>query len=190
MKPLRLFFALWPPEELRERLWRALAPLRRARPGVRWIPPERYHVTLRFLGDIPATRLPSLRLAADTLARQASFRLRFTGSGVFPPRGPARVYWIGLGPAPLTRFHRILDGALERQGFAPRRRPFRPHLTVGRARPERGAARRVRDGGDDPVPAIDESFTIRAVHLVRSELFADGPKYANIHRVDLSGRRE
>ena len=157
---------------------------------MRWVPPERYHVTLRFLGDVPATRLPSVRLAADALARQTAFRVRFAGSGRFPPRGPARVYWVGMDPAPPTRLHRTLDGALAREGFAPRRRPFRPHLTVGRARPARGAAGRAGDGDGEVSPPFDESCMIRSVHLVRSELFADGPTYANIHRVDLTGHRE
>ena len=190
MKPLRLFFALWPPEDLRERLWGSLAPLRRARPGVRWIPPERYHVTLRFLGDTPAALLPSLTLAADALAREGAIRVRFTGPGVFPPRGAPRVYWVGVTPGPLTGLRRILDAALAREGIAPGRRPFKPHLTVGRAR-SGGGAREVAGVPDGGVAgAFGESFTVDALHLVRSELFPDGPRYANIHNVVLSGCQE
>jgi 2'-5' RNA ligase len=44
----RLFVAIWPPEELLERL----ADLERPKdPGVKWVPPENLHITLRFLGD-------------------------------------------------------------------------------------------------------------------------------------------
>ena len=190
MKPSRLFFAVWPPEELRERLWESLVPLRRASPGVRWIPPERYHVTLRFLGDTSAALLPSLKLAADAMAREGTFRVRFTGTGVFPPRGAPRVHWVGVTPGPLTRMRRILDAALARDGIAPGRRPFKPHLTVGRARSGGGAegGAGVPDGG--VAGAFGEGFTVDALHLVRSELFPDGPRYANIHKVVLSGRQE
>ncbi|MYD15087.1 MAG: RNA 2',3'-cyclic phosphodiesterase, partial [Gemmatimonadetes bacterium] len=134
LKPLRLFFALWPPEDVRERLWESLAPLRRARPGVRWVPPERYHVTLRFLGDTPTGLLPSLKLAADALGEHRAFRAGFTGPGVFPPRGAPRVFWVGITPGPLPRMRGILDAALTREGIAPERRRFTPHITVGRAR--------------------------------------------------------
>lgn len=190
MKPLRLFFALWPPEDVREGLWRSLAPLRRARPGVRWVPPERYHVTLRFLGDTSAALLPSLKLAGDALGRHGAFGVHFTGAGVFPPRGAPRVYWVGITPEPLTRMRRILDGALAREGIAPERRPFKAHLTVGRVRSGGGAkgAAGVADG--EAAGAFGESFTVDALHLVRSELFPDGPRYANIHKVVLSGCQE
>ncbi len=190
MKPLRLFFAVWPPEGLRDRLWRSLAPLRRARPGVRWVPPERYHVTLRFLGDTSADILPALKLAADDLSRRVPFRVRFTGTGVFPPRGTPRVYWVGVTPGPLARMRRALDAALERGGIAPAGRAFKPHLTVGRARSGEGA---LGAGGDPAGLAAGDlggSFTVDAVHLVRSELFPRGPRYANIHRVVFSGLQE
>ncbi len=189
MKPLRLFFALWPPEEVREWLWATLEPLRRARPGVRWIPPERYHVTLRFLGDTSRALLPSLKLAANVLAREEPFRVRITGTGVFPPRGAPRVYWVGLTPGAPTRLRQALDAALAREGFAPERRRFKPHLTVGRARA--GGAQGVAEARGGAVPvAPGESFDVDALHLVRSELFPDGPRYANIHKVVLAGRQE
>ncbi len=191
MKPLRLFFAIWPPHELRERLWGSLASLRRARPGVRWVPPERYHVTLRFLGDTSAALLPSLKLAADSLGHEGAFRIGLTGTGVFPPRGAPRVYWVGLTPGPLTRMRRALDQALAREGIAPGRRAFKPHLTVGRTRRAgvaQGAAPDIGGGGSAAV--LSEDFGVGALHLVRSELFPGGPSYANIHKVVLSGRQE
>ena len=191
MKSFRLFFALWPPEELRGRLWDALAPLRAAGPGVRWVPPERLHITLRFMGDTSAGAVLRLRGAADVLAAEAPFRVNLTRTGVFPRRGPPRVYWVGVTPAPLLRLRRLLDGALAREGVAPDTRSFTPHLTVGRTRPHRRPAERGRhaDRSIGCLPAGD-GFTVTALHLVRSELFPAGPRYANIHRVELSGQRE
>lgn len=190
MKPLRLFFALWPPEDVRERLWESLAPLRRARPGVRWVPPERYHVTLRFLGDTPTGLLPSLKLAADALGEHRAFRAGFTGPGVFPPRGAPRVFWVGITPGPLPRMRRILDAALTREGIAPERRRFTPHVTVGRARSGGSARGAARVAGGGAAGTFAESFTVDALHLVRSDLFPEGPRYANIHKVVLSGSQE
>ncbi len=190
MKQLRLFFALWPPARVREQLWESLAPLRRARPGVRWVPPERYHVTLRFLGDTPAALLPSLKVAADSLSREKAFRARFTAAGVFPPRGTPRVYWVGVTPGRLIRMRKALDAALDRVGIAPERRPFKAHLTVGRVRPGRGAMGPAGALGSGLEAACQDAFAVDSVHLVRSELFPDGPRYANIHKVILSGHQE
>ena len=191
MKVLRLFFAVWPPEELRERLWQALSPLRRSRPGVRWVPPDRFHITLRFLGDVSERMVSSLTGAADVLAPEPPFRVEITGTGVFPPHGnPARIYWVGVTAAPIMRIRSLLDAALAREGMARERRAFTPHLTVGRARPGR---HRMESSGAPSGPAAaalaGEGFTVNALHLVRSELFPGGPRYANIHRVLLTGRQ-
>lgn len=191
MKALRLFFAVWPPEDLRQRLWQALSPLRRSRPGVRWIPPDRFHITLRFLGDISERRVPGLTAAADTLAPESPFRVEVTGTGVFPHGKPARIYWVGVTAAPVVRIRSLLDAALAREGVARERRAFTPHVTVGRARPGR---HRTEPSGAPSDPAagalVGEGFMVSALHLVRSELFPGGPRYANIHRVLLNGREE
>ena len=191
MKAIRLFFALWLPEELRKGLWRSLAPLRRAQRDVRWVPPERFHITLRFMGDTPPAAVSRLTGAADALAAQAPFPVRFTRTGVFPSRGAPRVHWVGLTAAPLIQLRDLLDVALARQGIAPGSRAFTPHLTVGRVRPghaPRGRGRRDH-GGTGPWQKPD-GFSVDALHLVRSELFPGGPRYANIHTVDLIGPRE
>ena len=191
MNILRLFFAIWLPVDLRERLWQSLAPLRRAGPGVRWIPPQRYHITLRFLGDVSAGRLPLLTAAADTLAKEEAFRVDFTRTGVFPPRGSPRVHWVGMATTPLTRIRMILDRALTREGIAPERRAFAPHMTVGRVRGGRGRTGPGVVAGAGPTAVVeDDGFMVDEVHLVRSELFPAGPQYANIHRVVLTGQQE
>lgn len=191
MKPLRLFFAVWPPEDLRERLWHALSPLRRAGPGVRWIPPDRFHITLRFLGDISTRMLSSLTCAAGALATEPPFRVRLTETGVFPRRGPPRVYWVGVTAAPVARIRNLLDAALAREGIAPEPRSFTPHLTVGRVRRDRRPKEHPRSAPRaTPAALPGDGFTVEALHLVESELFPDGPRYANIHKVVLTGRQE
>ena len=57
----RVFFAVDPPEAARADLDRALAPLRGSPGEPRWIPPGRWHLTLLFLGTVPADRVPPLR---------------------------------------------------------------------------------------------------------------------------------
>ena len=177
---------MWPPEEVRERLWDSLAPLRDATTGVRWIPPRRYHVTLRFMGDVAAALFPRLVRAAEALAPEPPFRASLTGNGTFPRRGVPRVYWVGLQADPLVRMRDLLDRELAREGFAAERRVFKPHLTIGRTM--RGPAS-VWPGpggsGRRELGIGTESFGIQTVHIVQSRLFPDGPRYANVHGVAL-----
>lgn len=181
---------MWPPEDVRERLWDSLAPLRDATTGVRWIPPRRYHVTLRFMGDVSATLLPRLVRAAEALAPEPPFRACLSGHGTFPRRGVPRVYWAGLQADPLVRMRDLLDRELAREGIATEHRVFKPHLTVGRTMRGRTPGRRGRGGSRRRELSIGtEWFGIEAVHIVQSTLFPDGPRYANVHGVALGGAR-
>lgn len=188
MRTRRLFFAVWPPEEVRERIWSSLASLRDTTTGVRWIPPDRYHVTLRFMGDVDAALLPRLVRAAEALAPQRAFRARLAGNGAFPRRGVPRVYWVGLKADPLVRMRDLLDRELANEGFPPEHRAFRPHLTVGRTR--RGCVPSRSGRGSSRVRELSpgtDFFSVEAVHIVQSTLFPDGPRYANVHGVALRG---
>lgn len=189
MTPLRLFFALWPPEQVRRRLWRSLEPVRHAVRGVRWVPPERYHLTLRFMGDVSPELVEGLVAAGQSLEAEQPFRATLGDVGTFPRRGGPRVYWVAVKAQPLRRLRRLLDAALLARGFPARGRRFQPHLTVGRAR-RRGTAPPLQRGRAVLPSSGDGSlaFDVRAVDLVQSELFPTGPRYANIHRVVLSGR--
>ena len=202
MSTLRLFFAVWPPEEVRDGLWRSLSGLRDATPGVRWIPRDRYHITLRFLGDVQQQMLPRLVRAAAVLSGEPPFRARVHGSGTFPTRGMPRVYWVGCKADPLVRMRNLLDGELVREGIELEQRNFTPHLTVGRTARGPAAVRsstaarrsvavrsRTATAGTRDQDASTDWFRVDAVHIVRSRLFPDGPRYANVHRVALMGRQ-
>lgn len=190
MTTLRLFFAVWPPDEVRDRLWSSLSGLRDATPGVRWVPRDRYHITLRFLGDVGEQMLPRLVRAAAVLAGESPFRARVHGGGTFPRRGAPRVYWLGCTADPLVRMRTLLDRALVREGIEVEGRNFTPHLTVGRTERRPGVPRSRRTTA--PTRGADVStdwFRVDAVHIVRSRLFPEGPRYANVHRVALMGRK-
>ena len=140
------------------------------------------------MGDTSAEALPGLLSAVEALKCGAPFGARLTGAGTFPRRGPPRVYWVGIRAAELLPLREGLDIALAEEGIEREDRTFSPHVTVGRTRggrpPEAPRARR-QFGGFVPVGL---GFTVTAVHLVRSDLFPEGPRYANVRKVVL-GRR-
>jgi 2'-5' RNA ligase len=121
---------------------RALQPLREAPGAPRWIPPSRWHLTLLFLGDVPAHLLAPLTTAvAPAVAGTPPLTLQLAGAGRFaPPRRPA-VCWAGLAGevAGLTALAGRLSAAARALGLPVEDRPFRPHLTLGRWRPGRPA---------------------------------------------------
>lgn len=123
----RLFFALWPDEVLRVGLVERreqLGPVSRRR-----VPDHNLHLTLVFLGDQPADRLPRIEAAAGQVRGRAC-ELVLDRFGWFPG---ARVLWLGgEPPAALAACRRDLAARLERSGLTFDRRPFCPHVTLFR----------------------------------------------------------
>src|SRR4051812_1588961 len=110
----RLFIALSPPAAVRN----ALAALSQPIPGINWTRPEQLHVTLRFLGDVPAEQIEPMLTRLGTV-RVAPFILPVETLGSFPPTRPPRILWIGVGTGHprLFQLRQRLDDALLASGL-------------------------------------------------------------------------
>lgn len=136
----RLFFALLPSQQERERLAQLAASLHPAFPDARWIRPQRYHLTLHYLGESEGRREAHIRaaLAAANGLEAAPFtvaldHLRALGN----PAGPALTLAARAAPAPLEAFWRTLQAALIRAGLKQHvGHGFVPHLTLGYVKPD------------------------------------------------------
>src|SRR4051812_26886949 len=63
----------------------------------RWVPPENFHLSLAFLGEVEEEKLPQLKLILEEATQDAAaFDLKFTGVGAFPGTRSARVLWVGV----------------------------------------------------------------------------------------------
>lgn len=178
---LRAFVAVFPPLELREALARAARDLPVAG-DVRWARPENVHITLKFLGDVGEEDLARVAEALGPVGeRHDPFEALVSGFGGFPSAGRARILWAGIdeGADRLDTLARDVEDSLEPLGFAPDTRPFRPHLTLGRAR-----RRPVSLGAGTAQPGI--RFPIRRMDLVQSLLGGAGAAYSTLAAYALS----
>ncbi|MFL5560274.1 MAG: RNA 2',3'-cyclic phosphodiesterase [Gemmatimonadaceae bacterium] len=185
---MRLFIAINLPAPVIGAFDREVEPLRAAAPALRWIAPEKWHLTVRFIGDQPVERVAEIRAAIDAAtARHGEAPLSLGGVGAFPNFRRARVIWIGVAPDPrLEMLHHDIETACVALGMEHEGRPFRPHVTIGRVPPGvdeatlralSGAARRARH---------TEQLDAGAVDLMASELAPDGPRYRLIHSSPLA----
>jgi 2'-5' RNA ligase len=104
----------------------------------RWTAPDRWHLTLLYLGTVPADRVPELvAAAAPAVAAAPPMALRLAGGGRFGTRRRPQVAWTGLDGdvAPLTDLAGRLGAVARSLRLPVEDRPFRPHLTLGRWRP-------------------------------------------------------
>jgi RNA 2',3'-cyclic 3'-phosphodiesterase len=126
---MRLFVALDLPWTLRDHL-SALAGS--GVPGARWVPPENYHLTLRFIGETPGHRAEDIDTALTGL-RARRFPLTLTGLGTFTKGGRSTALWVGVERNPqLEHLQTKIETALQRCGVEPERRRFQPHVTLAR----------------------------------------------------------
>ena len=137
-KTVRVFVALDLPVQAKAILRQTVQELGNLLPGgIRWVDPVGIHLTLKFLGDVDTWLLDSLLAAMDKAASgfgPCPIPLSLSGLGVFPNAREPRVLWAGVEGdlQGLGRLQRLMDEALSEVGFARERRPFRPHLTLGR----------------------------------------------------------
>jgi 2'-5' RNA ligase len=125
---MRLFVALDLPWSLREELSGLALGLN----GVRWVPPENYHITLRFVGEVPGHTAEEIDLALAGL-RGRQFPLELTGVGAMEKAGRVTALWAGVARNPaLEHLRGKVETALQRAGLEPERRRFTPHVTLAR----------------------------------------------------------
>jgi 2'-5' RNA ligase len=126
---MRLFVGLDLPWELRQRI-ALLTGI--GIPGARWVPPENYHVTLRFIGEAPRHLAEEIDHALAAL-KARGFTLNLAGVGVFAKGGRSQSLWIGVERnEQLDRLQSKIETALQRCGLEPERRRFQPHMTLAR----------------------------------------------------------
>ena len=161
----------------------------------RWVRPELYHVTLVFLGEQPRERLgeieAAMRAAAEGVPPMQLELGGLSGFGVDVPR--ALILAVADPSGGLQVLRRRLDHALTERRVPYDRKALKPHLTLGRARMQRGGNRsdRSRRGQSPqigPMPRPDVGpLNVTDIALVKSDLLPGGPRYEMLVRVPLGG---
>ena len=192
--PVRTFLAVELPEPARASLATTASQLEPHRSILKLVAPELLHVTIRFLGQLTERQLNSVEEAAAAAAAQVEpFALQLGGMGSFPERRAPRVVWAGLADDEGYGHLQILFAAVERElaarGFPPEGRAFAPHITLAR----------VREGvpAEDTRPlsatleaihnanGLRDSFEVRQLTVMRSDLSSRGPRYTTLTRAPL-----
>jgi len=154
---------------------------------VKWVPPEQMHMTLVFAGELADDDARRLGTALERLALPPLW-LHLQGLAHFPPRGEPRVLIAELGGQIeiLRAAHGELTARAEDCGVARDRRPFVPHITLGRVKSLFGALALVQQWQRLGASLRDKPFAPTALTLYRSELRPGGPVHTPLRRVALA----
>jgi 2'-5' RNA ligase len=182
---VRTFIALPASDELRTALVQVQRRLREADADVRWEGPDKLHVTLKFLGDVPEDRIVPLGEAvAAAVQNIRPFTLVYRGAGCFPESGPPRIVWAGTEPnEDLQALFRVVEEACSALGFPRETRRFHPHITLGRVKGTRNLARLTEATNSVKFEPI--STLCRELLLMKSVLRPEGSAYSILKTISL-----
>ncbi|MBI5844572.1 MAG: RNA 2',3'-cyclic phosphodiesterase [Deltaproteobacteria bacterium] len=189
-KFLRAFLAIDLPLEVKEGIFRIGQELVDSGVKIRPVAKTAMHLTVKFFGDVTINQVELIKAEMEKSAEIfPPFSLSARGLGAFPGYKNPRVVWVGLGGD--THILENLATDLEKRWralkFPPEDRPFKGHLTVGRARDR-----------IDPIKMTEAlktfgshesgAFAVRALTLYRSELLPGGPRYTVLACSNLTGK--
>jgi len=189
LKVIRTFVAVPIDKEIRQRISEVQERVKKLTRNVKWVEPDNFHVTLKFLGNVPEDQVPQISAALDEVSSKVpAFALSVKGIGAFPKLERARVVWIGIeeGREELIRLAREVEESLSRLRFEKENKPFKAHITIGRVKEGKPA-----DGLAEGIREIDAGDlgrqNVSSVVLMRSELKPDGPVYSPLSMHGLEG---
>lgn len=195
MDAVRAFIAIELPPDILKKLGEVEAQLKPKMPpdSIRWVKPDSIHLTLKFLGQVPADQLELITSSLKAaVASHVVFTLEVAGAGCFPNAHRPRVVWAGVrevgGGHPLAHVQRAVENAIAPLGYPTEQRDFSPHLTLGRL---------ARDAKQHELKQVGEvvaagqvgslgRWDVTHVALIKSDLRPTGAVYTVLARAPLA----
>ena len=205
---MRCFISVELPDEIKQKMQKAIDELKTAQAEVKWVEAKNIHLTLKFLGWVEEKNLEKLvSIVENEMQKFTSFKVNFEGVGTFPavPAGSPReagrqegraprVVWVGTtsGENEMKEITKALEKSLSQEGFRSEEREFKGHATVGRVKGKK-VPRQARDEGVDKLKEKIVRFkdlkfgecSIDHIHIMKSTLTKKGPVYEVYKKVRL-----
>ncbi len=158
---------------------------------LKWVEEENFHLTLKFLGNIPESLIEKIYKSCVKVCEEfSSFPLELGEVGVFPEKGIPRVIWIGIEKAQdqLLSLYKGIEKALKSLKLEKKKESFHPHITLIRVK-------EVKDPSalnvylvklkSSALPLKGRAFLVKELTLFKSELSLKGPKYTPLKQIFL-----
>lgn len=188
----RLFVAVETPEAVKAELEKAQRVLRSELPGsaTRWVKPEQFHLTLKFLGNVDAAKVEALTAALTGVsASYPSQNLRALGIGAFPNLRRPRVLWAGVEDEDghLLPMQRAIEEAVAPFANEKAEERFHGHLTLARFNQlNRGEIQAIERFAWSLTDRVFGQWEANAIHLMRSELSSQGARHTVVAHLPLA----
>ena len=187
MKGIRTFIGIFPPPHVQSAIADILSPLKPDAHAIRWERCEKFHVTMKFLGDILPEQLHQLQSFLMQQSRSLRrFEISLTTIGCFPTAHFPKIVWIGSSEdenAQLGECFNAVESACLSAGFKRDERPFHPHITLGRVKgniPE-SLITKIENTTFEPL-----QFLCTELLIMKSDLSPSGSAYSQLSSIPLT----
>jgi 2'-5' RNA ligase len=191
---MRVFVGLDISDAIRNAIARYMDGLRNFA-DVRWVRPESFHVTLKFIGEQKPEHVEAIKQELATV-KAKSIEIIFRQTGFFPNAKHPRVFWVGIHASDaLPNLAAAVDQAVSRTGVPRETNAYSPHLTLARAgsgRPHNrpgdradSALRRLVDILQPLSPPDFGTMTAHEFYLYESKLSPSGARYGKLQAFPL-----
>jgi RNA 2',3'-cyclic 3'-phosphodiesterase len=187
----RLFIAMAAPEGVRAEIEKTHAEMRRAlrESRITWTRREHFHLTLKFLGDVEASRVEELSEALRGACRGfGALNLRAEGVGCFPNLRHPRVIWVGVRDEQeqLSRLADKIETTVSDFTLEEREERFSGHITLGRIKElYHSENEKLVQMAQDMAQRSFGQWRADTIDIMRSELTSQGPRYTELCKIQL-----
>jgi len=181
---MRTFIAVDTPENIKSQMSEVQSELKRSEADVRWETANKFHITIKFLGEVKEVMIDGIKgKIGELCANYSPFPLQYEGVGCFPNMKNPRVIWIGCRDISqnLLKIKTLLDDKLTLFGFEAEDRAFHPHITLGRVKSQTGIK--------NLIPII-ENLTFKSevtecgkILIMKSSLKPSGSQYSILETI-------
>lgn len=189
MAGIRTFIAFDTPELIRKEMRIFQSELKKSNTDVKWEPEDKFHATIKFLGDVSEFTLPSVLVSIESVVKKySSFEVMYQTVGTFPDIRHPRVVWIGCENPDgiLKNLKNELDTVLQSFGFEMEKRSFHPHITLGRVKGDRNLKNLT--SLLEKITFQPRNAVINEVVVMKSVLHPEGSAYSIIQSIVLGSR--
>jgi len=189
---LRLFFALELDDEIKARIIHIIKTLQKRKEfsSIKWTPPEKLHITLRFIGQVEEEKVEAcLRAVREKIIHNPRFNLPLGAVTAFPSHRPHIIAITTSLSEELAQLYQRVDSALVEAGFEPENRGYLPHITLGRATfitpqmEKKLAQAGMALAASTLEPSVQPIQLVKSVTLFRSDMGERGMVYSVVERV-------
>ena len=186
MKGMRTFIGIFPPPHIQSAIAEIQSSLKIDDSGIRWEDQKKFHVTMKFLGNVPQDQLHQLYIVLERKSQSISrFEITLTNAGCFPTARAPKTVWIGSWMDQnilLQDCFTAVENACASAGFKKEERRFHPHITLGRVKGKisENLIKKIENTTFEPL-----QFLCTELLIMKSDLSPSGSAYSQLSSIPL-----